>query len=84
MGYECSLSGMLMSTRTFIQAMGLPGPSLDFKADRVENRVGLNGRAALCTLDCEGDGASSWRQQKILCSAYIQDRIVTVHRVLVR
>ena len=32
------------------QAMGLPGPSLDFKADRVENRVGLNDRAALCTL----------------------------------
>ena len=66
------------------QAMGLPGTSLDFKADRVENRVGLNDRAALCTLDCESDRVSSWRQQKILCSAFIQDRILTVHRVLVR
>ncbi len=76
--------GDLGSARMSVQAMGLRGPSLDFKADRVENRVGLSDREVPCFRDREGDQIWPWWQQGSPCSAYIQDRILTVHWVLMR
>lgn len=76
--------GKLRSAMPSVQAMGAPGLSLDFKIDRVENRIGLSDHEGSCTRDRKGDQIEPWRQQESRCSSPIQDRILTVHRAPVR
>lgn len=70
----------LERARVSVQARGLRKPSLDFKGDRVENRVFLNQREVPCFWDRAGEQVGPCRQLRSHCSA----PILTIHRVLVR
>lgn len=67
-------------TRASVQAIWVSEPSLDFKIDRVKNRVFLNEREVPCFRDREREQVGPWRQRRSHCSA----RILTIHRILVR
>jgi hypothetical protein len=60
------------------------GLSLDFEVDRVENRIDLGDQGTSPTRNHEGDQVERWRPQESHSSAHVQDRNLTVERMLVR
>lgn len=65
-------------------AVGSSGLSLDFKVDRVENRIDLGDQGNPWTRDHEDDQVEPWWPQESHSSAHVRDRNLTVERVLVR
>ncbi len=65
-------------------AAGSSGLPLDFEVDRAENRIDPGDQGTPGIRNHEGDRVEPWRPQESHSSAHVQDRNLTVERMLVR